>query len=146
MKKLLLILLCVPLMFSCGENNEDNETEDNLKEIIKNPCDLMSYMKEIFLKLEVIADKHANIDELDKGERKQVNNHISNIKESWTYSVKKFPSFDIGTYEDCEEWQKFYKSGYYESGYSPFDKVKDFFPDLMYELDIHINSIADEEH
>ena len=28
MKKLLLLLLCVPLMFSCGENEEKNNTED----------------------------------------------------------------------------------------------------------------------
>ena len=28
MKKLLLLLLCVPLMFSCGENEEKNNTEE----------------------------------------------------------------------------------------------------------------------
>jgi hypothetical protein len=28
MKKLLLILLCMPLMFSCGENEEKNNTEE----------------------------------------------------------------------------------------------------------------------
>ena len=33
MKKLLLLLLCVPLMFSCGENNKKKEKdiEDNEK-------------------------------------------------------------------------------------------------------------------
>ena len=40
MKKLLLLLLCVPLMFSCGEKNkeknEDTEEEDNITE---NICD-----------------------------------------------------------------------------------------------------------
>ena len=36
MKKLLLILLCVPLMFSCGENNEETKKEDNVPE---NICD-----------------------------------------------------------------------------------------------------------
>ena len=37
MKKLLLLLLCVPLIFSCGENNEKkNDTEDK----IENTCDV----------------------------------------------------------------------------------------------------------
>jgi len=31
MKKLLLILLCVPLMFSCGENEEEKDNTDNLQ-------------------------------------------------------------------------------------------------------------------
>ena len=29
MKKLLLILLCVPLIFSCGEKEKENNTENN---------------------------------------------------------------------------------------------------------------------
>ena len=34
MKKLLLILLCVPLMFSCGENDEEKEEKETIiKEI-----------------------------------------------------------------------------------------------------------------
>ena len=35
MKKLLLLLLCVPLMFSCGENEKDlkiKELEEKIKE------------------------------------------------------------------------------------------------------------------
>ena len=51
MKKLLLILLCVPLMFSCGENEKDNKNQgERRSEIltnqearnvnnINNPCD-----------------------------------------------------------------------------------------------------------
>ena len=31
MKKLLLLLLCVPLLFSCGEKNEENDTENTEK-------------------------------------------------------------------------------------------------------------------
>jgi len=32
MKKLLLLLLCVPLMFSCGDNSDKEENEDNVKQ------------------------------------------------------------------------------------------------------------------
>ena len=34
MKKLLLVLLCVPLMFSCGENQTDgeNQKDDKIKQ------------------------------------------------------------------------------------------------------------------
>ena len=35
MKKLLLILLCVPLMFSCGESNGDNNNEESSSDSIK---------------------------------------------------------------------------------------------------------------
>jgi hypothetical protein len=32
MKKLLLLLLCVPLIFSCGEKTEENNTENTEKQ------------------------------------------------------------------------------------------------------------------
>ena len=35
MKKLLLILLCVPLIFSCGESNGDNNNEESSSDSIK---------------------------------------------------------------------------------------------------------------
>ena len=38
MKKLLLLLLCVPLLFSCGEKEE--EKDNDTKEIIENNCDV----------------------------------------------------------------------------------------------------------
>ena len=153
MRRLLLTLVCIPFLFSCEESQEKNNMKsensergekDNLIEIIKDPCDLMSYMIEIFLDLEDMVDKYENIDALEKDDRKRLNDYIFNIKEAWTYSIKKFPSFDVGTYEDCDEWQKFYKSGYYKNNYSPFDKVNDFFPDLMDELDDHINRMVSD--
>ena len=51
MKKLLLILLCVPLIFSCGENTEENNTEntekkeendDNVVVIVKKKISILS--------------------------------------------------------------------------------------------------------
>ena len=39
MKKLLLILLCVPLMFSCGENKEEKEEIKN-DIVTNNSCNL----------------------------------------------------------------------------------------------------------
>ena len=147
MKKLLLLLLCVSLMFSCNkgqkvekDKNENIVIKNNLKEIIKDPCDLMSYCKEIILKLEEISDKHENIRELDRDERKQVNDYIFYIKEAWSYSYNKFPSFDIGRYEDCNEWAEFDRQYY-----SPFDKVIDFYPNLFEEIDSHANRLKDEQ-
>jgi hypothetical protein len=40
MKKLLLILLCVPLMYSCGGNKEQTSEDIDL-ETLKEPCDFV---------------------------------------------------------------------------------------------------------
>ena len=47
MKKLLLLLLCVPLLFSCGEKNKYNFRQIDL---IKEPCDCLDHLIEVFKK------------------------------------------------------------------------------------------------
>jgi len=49
MKKLLLLLLCVPLMFSCGEKKEDKYNFRQL-DLIKEPCDCLDHIIEVFKK------------------------------------------------------------------------------------------------
>ena len=61
MKKLLLLLLCVPLMFSCGDKGEK---KDNFMQIdlIKEPCDCVDQMVGVFNQvLSMLKNESRNI-------------------------------------------------------------------------------------
>ena len=52
MKKLLLILLCLPMIFSCGEKKENDLTADNIKGKVKELIETSFNVKEAFGDLE----------------------------------------------------------------------------------------------
>ena len=102
MKKLLLILLCLPMIFSCGEKKEGNK--DKFKKVIKEPCDALDYSTKIFKGLEDLSDKYRNIDELENNKKnlitQQVDDYFDDLEDVWKYAFKKFPdeleiSFDV---------------------------------------------------
>ena len=70
MKKLLLLLLCVPLMFSCGENNEDkkvaSDKDINILEInineINDACELIDAAVIVFEETIELSDKYFDIE------------------------------------------------------------------------------------
>ncbi len=102
MKKLLLILLCVPLIFSCGEKGKGNETENKegiRSEILRNqegrdsnninnPCDCNDMQYSVYEDMINLADGRMKSD-IEKNEKDntllislyQENKDISNICE-----------------------------------------------------------------
>ena len=70
MKKLLLLLLCVPLIFSCGENNEDkkvaSDKDINILEInineINDACELIDAAVIVFEETIELSDKYFDIE------------------------------------------------------------------------------------
>ena len=70
MKKLLLLLLCVPLMFSCGKNNEDkkvaSDKDINILEInineINDACELIDAAVIVFEETIELSDKYFDIE------------------------------------------------------------------------------------
>ena len=146
MKKLLLILLCVPLMFSCGEDSKsDKESnkdkkKDKYKKEIKDPCDILDYTIEIFENLERLSDKYDDIDDLedDKKDKKRVNAYFDDLEDAWKYSFKKFDVDEMmGLFRNCNNtWQM--EELLYEVEYFFQERSIDFidFIDMkMYDLE-----------
>ena len=57
MKKLLLLLLCMPLMFSCGGDKEQTSEDINL-ETLKEPCDFVNANLKVVNDLINLAKKY----------------------------------------------------------------------------------------
>ena len=98
MKKLLLLLLCVPLIFSCGEK----KVEYNFRplESIKEPCDCIDNITEVFKKgiSEMKGDNNYNA-----ANDVYLENQANKIQE---YCEDKFRA-DTSKYRYCDN---FYKS------------------------------------
>ena len=90
MKKLLLILLCVPLMFSCGENKKINELEKEIKDLNDKIDKLDNLDLEDLEEEEIEIIENKNIITSEEGKLEEVtdnineNNEIFSVKETST--------------------------------------------------------------
>ncbi len=125
MKKLLLILLCVPLLFSCGENNE--EKKDKIKESTKdidvnkidNACDYVDAVGVVTGEMIDLKEEYKDTDKEDipksafkkmeslKEKLKSVHNEV---KDEWIDEIKDCPNFNkvdenMGMIDDIEHNQ-----------------------------------------
>jgi len=75
MKKLLLLLLCVPLMFSCGENQEEKDNDETVQK--ESSLSLIDNGAEIT----ILGNETINFGEIIQGEKVDLEFRIKNTGE-----------------------------------------------------------------
>jgi hypothetical protein len=111
MKKLLLLLLCVPLMFSCGDNKNDdkiNKLDINIDNL-NHPCDFLDAYTKLLDEVYSLGQEN-NWIPLTKGsdELKQLND-IYKILSEIRYTGAKMREeldFNIKECDDFKEWEQ----------------------------------------
>ena len=131
MKKLLLILLCVPLMFSCGDNKNDdkiNKLENRIKELegkdlkkrkktsldinidnLKHPCDFLDAYTKLLEEVYSLGQENNWIPLTEGSDELKQLNDIYKILEEIRYTggeMMKESEFNIEECDDFEEWEQ----------------------------------------
>ena len=96
MKKLLLILLCVTLIFSCGNEKKKSSYNFLSIDLIKEPCDCVDYITQVF---RIGISKMKNNYDYNAAKDKKLENQANKIEE---FCKKKFRTDSM--YINCDNF------------------------------------------
>ena len=131
MKKLLLLLLCVPLMFSCGDNKNDdkiNKLENRIKELegkdlkkrkktsldinidnLKHPCDFLDAYTKVLVEVYSLGQENNWIPLTEGSDELKQLNDMYKIQAEIRYTggeMMKELEFNMEECDDFEEWEQ----------------------------------------